>query len=67
MADRLQVTKPTLRRLETGDPGVGMGIYATALYILGMITYLSDLADISHDPVGQQIASEELPQRIHAR
>lgn len=67
MAERLQVTKPTLRRLETGDPGVGMGVYATALYVLGMIARLSDLADISHDTVGREIASEDLPQRIRAR
>jgi transcriptional regulator with XRE-family HTH domain len=67
MADRLQTSKPTLRRLESGDPSVGMGVYATALYILGMIERLGDLADIAHDPVGRQIATESLPKRIHAR
>jgi hypothetical protein len=67
MADRLQTSKPTLRRLEAGDPRVGMGVYATALYVLGMIERLGDLADIAHDTVGRQIATESLPKRIRAR
>jgi len=64
MADRLQVSRPTLRRLEQGDPSVGMGAYATALYVLGMVGRLADLADIGHDSVGQLLASDALPQRI---
>jgi transcriptional regulator with XRE-family HTH domain len=67
MADRLQVSRPTLRRLERGDPGVGIGSYATALYVLGMVERVGDLADISHDPVGRRIATEDLPQRIASR
>lgn len=67
MADRLQVSRPTLRRLEKGDPSVAMGSYATALYVLGMIERLRELADLSHDAVGRQIASEDLPQRIQSR
>lgn len=66
MADRIQVSRPTLRRLENGDPGVGMGVYATALYVLGMVQHVSDLADIAHDSIGRQIATEELPQRIRS-
>jgi transcriptional regulator with XRE-family HTH domain len=64
MAERLQVSRPTLRRLELGDPAVGVGVVATALYVLGMVERLGDLADIAHDPVGRQIATENLPKRI---
>jgi len=67
MADRIQISKPTLRRLEQGDPGVSMASYATALYVLGMIDRLAELADIAHDPVGRQLASEDLPERIVSR
>lgn len=67
MADRLQVSRPTLRRLERGDPGVGMGTYATALYVLGLADRLVDLADIAHDPIGQQLASDSLPKRIRTK
>ena len=37
MSDRIQVSRPTLRRLEKGDPNVGIAAYAIALYVLGMI------------------------------
>lgn len=64
MADRLQISRPTLRRLERGNANVGIASYATALYVLGMVERLADLASISNDPVGQQLASSDLPHRI---
>jgi len=64
MADRLLVSRPTLRRLEQGDPSVSMATWATALYILGLLDGLADLADLARDRLGQQIASEDLPERI---
>ena len=67
MADRVQVSRPTLWKLEKGDPSVGIGAYATALYVLGMVDRLADVADIANDPVGQQLASESLPRRITSR
>lgn len=67
MADRVQISRPTLWKLEKGDPSVGIGAYATALYVLGMVDRLADVADIRNDPVGQRLASESLPQRITSR
>ncbi len=67
MADRVQVSRPTLWKLEQGDPSVGIGAYATALYVLGMVDRLADVADLANDPVGQQLASESLPRRITSR
>lgn len=64
MAGRLLVSRPTLRRLEQGDPSVGMGTWATALYVLGLLDGLADLADLTNDRLGQQIASKDLPERI---
>ena len=48
-AQRLGVSVPTLIRLEQGDPGVGMGIYATALWMLGRTEALAQLADPQYD------------------
>lgn len=67
MADRVQISRPTLRRLENGDAAVGIGSYATALYVLGMVERFGDLADIAQDPVGQRLAREDLPERIRSR
>ena len=43
-AARLGVSVPTLIRLEHGDPGVRVGIVATALWMIGRATALSTLA-----------------------
>lgn len=43
-AQRLGISVPTLIRMERGDPSVSMGIYATALWMLGRSTALGDLA-----------------------
>lgn len=43
------MTIPTLLRLEAGEPGVGLGILATALWLIGRDTELADLAAPEHD------------------
>src|ERR1700749_4495371 len=43
-AKRLGCSVPTLIRMERGDPGVGMGIYATALWLIGRVVALPELA-----------------------
>ena len=67
MAERIAITRFTLQKLERGDPGVSMGSYATALFVLGMVVPLSDLADIRNDELGQQLDEERLPSRIYNR
>lgn len=64
MAERTSISRVTLHRIELGEPGVGMGAYATALFVLGLLNRLSDLADARHDAVGLAIDEEHLPQRI---
>jgi hypothetical protein len=46
---RLGVTIPTLQRLEAGDPGVSIGIVATALWLLQRDRELGKLAAPEHD------------------
>lgn len=48
-ATRLGVSVPTLMRLEAGEPGVGMGIYASALWLIGRDGALADLASPEAD------------------
>ena len=43
-AKRLGVSVPTLIRMERGDPGVGAGIYVTALWMIGRADGLPELA-----------------------
>ncbi|WP_192805247.1 helix-turn-helix domain-containing protein [Noviherbaspirillum aerium] len=37
LCTRIGISEATLRRLEQGDPGVGTGIYLTALLTLGVV------------------------------
>jgi transcriptional regulator with XRE-family HTH domain len=48
-AQRLGVSVPTLIRLEQGDPGVSIGIVASALWLVGRLQALPDLADPQAD------------------
>ncbi len=43
-AARIGVSEPTLMRMEQGDPSVSMGIYATALWLLGGAQEIAALA-----------------------
>ncbi len=48
-AKRIGVSVRTVQRLEAGDPGVGMGIYAAALWLVGRVDALPELADPAVD------------------
>ena len=43
-AKRLGCSVPTLIRMERGDPGVSAGIYATALWLIGRVAALPEIA-----------------------
>jgi hypothetical protein len=63
-AQRASISRTTLVKIEKGDPGVGIGNYATVLFVLGLTDRLAELADPKHDAVGLQLEEEHLPQRI---
>jgi transcriptional regulator with XRE-family HTH domain len=48
-AKRLGVSIPTLIRMEQGEASVAMGIYATALWMIGRSAELPELAAPEHD------------------
>lgn len=48
-AGRLGCSVPTLIRLERGDPAVAMGLYATALWLIGRASGLPALAAPAED------------------
>lgn len=63
VAERAFIGRNTLTRVERGDPGVSLGIYATVLFVLGLSDRLGQLADPLTDNVGLSLESERLPQR----
>jgi transcriptional regulator with XRE-family HTH domain len=67
MAERLQTSVATLRRLEKGDSRVSIGLVAQALFILGELEKLIDLLDTANDEIGLSLMNEQLPQRIRSK
>lgn len=63
-AARLQVSVPTLMRLEKGDPTVSMGVYATALWLLNRHQALAQAADPKEDLAALE-AEVQQAQRRH--
>ena len=66
LAQRMMVSLDTVQRLEHGDPGVSLGVVATALWALGLVDRLAALASPDHDTVGKGEELRRLPKRARA-
>lgn len=64
MAKNMFVTTKTLRRVLSGDPGVSIALYGSALYVLGLQEQLGGLAAPDSDAIGTWQANRDLPKRI---
>jgi transcriptional regulator with XRE-family HTH domain len=64
LADGAGVTLPTIRRLESGDPGVSLATLAMVLVVLGEGKRLANLLDVAADDVGMMLENQQLPQRV---
>jgi hypothetical protein len=65
-AQRMSVSVPTLMRMEKGDPSVGIGVYATSLWLIGRSNALSALAN-PHDDLGALERDVQAAAKRHAR
>lgn len=59
-AERMGVSRETLRRLENGDPSIAMGTYVRALRVLGLDGDIDAVA--RDDTLGRKLQDLELPQ-----
>ena len=67
MAERAFTTRSTLARVERGDATVSLGIYASVLFVLGMVDRVAGLVDTTTDRLGIELEDEQLPKRIRTR
>jgi len=58
VAERADVSRPTLNKVEQGDPAVTMGTYLRVLTVLGLEKDVSALA--GEDPVGRKLQDAAL-------
>jgi transcriptional regulator with XRE-family HTH domain len=64
VAERARITPVTLGKVERGDPAVSAGIYATVLFVLGLLDRLALVADPGQDAAGLALEAEHLPERV---
>ena len=67
MAKRMIISRKTLFRLEKGDPGISLGVFASALWVLGLDKELLKLVDPEKDKVGIFHERQQLSKRIRKR
>ena len=61
---RADISRPTLYKIEHGDPSVAIGLYVHVLRVLGMLDDLSLIA--KEDVLGRRLQDESLPHRKRA-
>lgn len=61
---RADISRPTLYKIENGDPSVAMGMYVQVLRVLRMVEDLGFIA--KEDPLGRRLQDEALPHRKRA-
>ena len=61
---RADISRPTLYKVENGDPSVAIGSYLQVLRVLGLVKDLSFIA--KEDELGRRLQDEALPHRKRA-
>ncbi|HEY0233439.1 MAG TPA: helix-turn-helix transcriptional regulator [Afipia sp.] len=63
LARRLGVSLPTLRKLEAGDPGVALGTFVSALWLLELMPAVMTALDPAKDGIGMTLDLARMPKR----
>ena len=61
---RADISRPTLYKVEKGDPTVAVGTYINVLRVLGLVEDLGMIA--KEDAIGRRLQDEALPHRKRA-
>ncbi|WP_041611203.1 helix-turn-helix domain-containing protein [Treponema primitia] len=65
VSERAGISRTTLYKMETGDPGVAIGAYLRVLYVLNLEGDLLKLA--GDDPFGRTLQDAKLASRVRER
>lgn len=64
VADRAGIARNTLRRIETGDPGVSLQAFLSVARSLGLLDAIVTATDPYETDLGRARADEVLPKRV---
>ena len=67
LAGMAYVTRDTIRRLESGHPGVSLGVLVTVLWVLQLDESLSVVGHPDHDRLGLALDRKRLPERVRMK
>lgn len=67
LAERIGVSRPTLAKIERGDPGVGLGLAFEAAALTGVPLFEADPARLSTSSARARDRLSLLPRRVRAR
>ena len=64
VAERAGISRPTLSKIEHGDPSVGLGAMLSVARVLGVADRLLEAADPYETELGRASADRTLPERV---
>jgi transcriptional regulator with XRE-family HTH domain len=67
LARRTSMSRVRLRKLEKGDPTVGLGALVQVLEVLGLLEQLSHVADPGRDELGLALEARQRKSRVDIR
>lgn len=67
LAQRIDASVSTVRRMEDGYPGTALHTFLRALHVLGRLEAMTGLLALENDALGLGLVQEQLPQRVRSK
>ena len=66
LAQRMDTSVSTVRRMEDGNPGTALHTFLRALHVLDRLEDMVRIMALDQDTLGLELTQEQLPQRVRA-
>lgn len=66
LAQRMDTSVSTVRRMEDGNPGTALHTFLRALHVLGRLEDMVRIMALDQDTLGLELMQQQLPQRVRS-
>lgn len=66
LAQRMDTSVSTVRRMEDGNPGTALHTFLRALHVLGRLEDMACIMALDQDTLGLELTQQQLPQRVRS-
>ncbi len=66
LAQRMDTSVSTVRRMEDGNPGTALHTFLRALHVLGGLEDMVRIMALDQDTLGLELTRQQLPQRVRS-